>query len=108
MLPTLRTTMGLALAGLLCMAPMGMAAGTAIEKTPGTPSAQVQPPTMTLPSVPAGDRIRTYRRQGAITPHLLYLLLTKGVTLALPDVRGGRKREENGPTTAKLDLFCAL
>jgi hypothetical protein len=51
---------------------------------------------------------RTYRKEGAITPHLLYLLLTKGVTLALPDVRGGRKREENGPTTAKLDLFCAL
>jgi hypothetical protein len=57
MLPTLRTTMGLALAGLLCMAPMGMAAGTATEKTPGTPSAQVQPPTTTLPSVPAGGRI---------------------------------------------------
>lgn len=57
MLPTLRTTMGLALAGLLCMAPMGMAAGTATEKTRVTPSAQVKPPTTTLPSVLARDRI---------------------------------------------------
>jgi hypothetical protein len=57
MSPTLRTTMGLALAGLLCMAPLGMAAGTAAEKTPGASSAQVQPPSTTLPSVPAGDRI---------------------------------------------------
>ena len=54
---TLRTTMGLALAGLLCMAPLSMAAGTAAEKTPGASSAQVQPPSATLPSVPAGDRI---------------------------------------------------
>src|SRR4030095_8189156 len=53
----LRTTMGLALAGLLCMAPIGMAAGTSTEKTPGPSSAQVQPPSTTLPNVPAGDRI---------------------------------------------------
>ena len=54
---TLRTTMGLALAGLLCMAPLGMAAGTATEKSPGPSSAQVQPPSTNVPSVPAGDRI---------------------------------------------------
>ena len=57
MSPTLRTTMGLALAGLLFLAPLGMAAGTATEKSPGPSSAQVQPPSTTLPSVPAGDRI---------------------------------------------------
>jgi hypothetical protein len=57
MSPTLRKTMGFALAGLLCMAPLGMAAGTAAEKPPGASSAQVQPPSTTLPSVPAGDRI---------------------------------------------------
>jgi hypothetical protein len=57
MSPTLRKTMGFALAGLLCMAPLGMAAGTATEKTPGPSSAQVQPPSTTLPSIPAGDRI---------------------------------------------------
>jgi hypothetical protein len=54
---TLRKPMGFALAGLLCMAPLGMAAGPTTEKTPGASSAQVQPPTATLPSVPAGDRI---------------------------------------------------
>ena len=53
----LRTTMGLALAGLLCMAPLGMAAGPATEKSPGPASAQVQPPSTSVPSVPAGDRI---------------------------------------------------
>ena len=57
MSPTLRTTMGLALAGLLCLAPLGMTAGTPTEKSPGPSSAQVQPPSTTLPSVPAGDRI---------------------------------------------------
>ena len=57
MSPTLRTTMGLALAGLLCMAPLGMAAGTAPEKTPGASSAQVQLPSTNVPSVQAGDRI---------------------------------------------------
>jgi hypothetical protein len=57
MSPTLKTTMGLALAGLLCIAPMGMAAGTATEKTPGIPSAQVSPPSTNLASVQAGDRL---------------------------------------------------
>jgi hypothetical protein len=57
MSPTIRKVMGVALAGLLCMAPLGMAAGTATEKPPGASSPQVQPPTTTLPSVPAGDRI---------------------------------------------------
>jgi len=57
MSPTLRTTMGLALAGLLCLAPLGMAAGPATEKSPGPSSAQVQPPSTNVPSVPAGDRI---------------------------------------------------
>ena len=49
--------MGFALAGLLCMAPLGMAAGTATEKTPGASNPQMQQPSTTLPSVPAGDRI---------------------------------------------------
>jgi hypothetical protein len=57
MSPMLRKTMGVALAGLLCMAPMGMAAGTATEKTPGPSSPQVQQPSTTLPSVQGGDRI---------------------------------------------------
>jgi len=57
MSPTLRTTMGLALAGLLCLAPISMAAGTATEKSPGPSSAQVQPPSTNVPSVQAGDRI---------------------------------------------------
>jgi|SRR6266850_483610 len=50
----------------------------------------------------------TYGREDAITPHLLYLLVTKGVTLTMPDVRDGRKRQENGSTIANLDLFYAL
>ena len=57
MSPTLRTTMGLALAGLLCLAPLGMAAGPATEKSPGPSSAQVQPPSTNVPSVPARDRL---------------------------------------------------
>ena len=57
MSPTIRKAMGFALAGLLCLAPMGMAAGTAAEKPPGPSSAQVQPPSTTVPSVTAGDRI---------------------------------------------------
>jgi hypothetical protein len=57
MSPTIRKAMGFALAGLLCMAPLGMAAGTSTEKTPGPSGAQVQPPSTTLPSIPAGDRI---------------------------------------------------
>lgn len=54
---TLRKTMGFALSGLLLMAPVGMAAGTATEKTPGTPSTQMQQPTTNVPTVQAGDRI---------------------------------------------------
>ena len=57
MSPTIRKVMGVALAGLLCMAPLGMAAGTATEKPPGASNPQVQQPSTTLPSVPAGDRI---------------------------------------------------
>jgi hypothetical protein len=57
MSPRLRNTMGLALVGLLCLAPLGMAAGTAAEKTPGASSAQVQPPSATLPSVQGADRM---------------------------------------------------
>jgi hypothetical protein len=65
MLRTIRTTMGLALAGLLCLAPMGMAAGTATEKSPGTatekspatPGTQMQQPRTTLPTEQAGDRL---------------------------------------------------
>jgi hypothetical protein len=58
---TLRKTMGLALSGLLLMAPMGMAAGTAAgpapEKTPATPSTQMRQPTTNMPTVQAGDHI---------------------------------------------------
>jgi hypothetical protein len=54
---TLRKTMGLALAGLLFMAPVGMAAGAATEKTPGAPSTQMQQPTTNVPSTQPGDRI---------------------------------------------------
>jgi len=57
MSPMMRTTMGLALAGLLCMAPLGMAAGTATEKAPNAASTQVQAPSTTPPSVQAGDRL---------------------------------------------------
>jgi hypothetical protein len=57
MSPTLRTTMGWALAGLLCMAPVGMAAGAATEKAPATPGAQMQQPRTTLPAEQAGDRL---------------------------------------------------
>src|SRR6267142_1501948 len=34
---------------------------------------------------------RTYGRESAITPHLLYRLVTKEVTRALPDIRDGQK-----------------
>jgi hypothetical protein len=54
---TISKTMGFALAGLLCMAPLSMAAGTATEKTPGTSSTQVQQPSPNLPSAQAGDRL---------------------------------------------------
>ena len=54
---TLRKTMGFALAGLLLMAPVGMAAGAATEKTPGAPSTQMQQPTTNIPSAQPGDRI---------------------------------------------------
>jgi hypothetical protein len=57
MSPRLRNTMGLALVGLLCLAPLGMAAGTAAEKPAGASSAPVQPPHTTLPSVQGGDRM---------------------------------------------------
>jgi hypothetical protein len=39
---------------------------------------------------------------------MLYLLVSEEVTLAVPDIRDGRNREEHGSTIAKLDLFCAL
>ena len=54
---TLKKTMGFALAGLLLMAPVGMAAGAGAEKTPGAPNPQVQQPTTNMPSAPVGDRI---------------------------------------------------
>jgi hypothetical protein len=57
MLPRKRTMMGLALAGLLCMAPMGMAAGAATEKSPATPGTQMPQPRTTLPAEPTGDRL---------------------------------------------------
>jgi hypothetical protein len=47
----------------------------------------------------------TYGREGAIMPYLLYLLVRKGVILALPAVREGRKCEENAYTIVKIDLF---
>jgi hypothetical protein len=62
---TLRKTMGFALAGLLCIAPIGMAAGTATEKSPGaatekspaTSGTQMQQPRTTLPNDQVGDRM---------------------------------------------------
>jgi hypothetical protein len=48
--------------------------------------------------------LRTYGSEGALTPHVLYLLVTTGVARALPEVREGRTREEKGPTIAKLAL----
>jgi hypothetical protein len=57
MSPRLSNTMGCALVGLLCLAPLGMAAGTAAEKTPGASSAQVQPPSTTRPSAQGADRM---------------------------------------------------
>ncbi len=54
---TLKKTMGFALAGLLFIAPVGMAAGTGAEKTPGATSTQMQQPTPNMPSAQAGDRI---------------------------------------------------
>ena len=54
---TLRKAMGFALSGLLLMAPIGMAAGTATEKSPATPSPQMQQPTTNTPSVQTADRI---------------------------------------------------
>jgi hypothetical protein len=64
MSPTLRKTMGFALAGLLCIAPISMAAGTATEKSPSaaaekpaaTPGTQMQQPSTNLPKEQAGDR----------------------------------------------------
>ncbi len=53
----LRKTMGFALAGLLCMAPMGMAAGTASENPPGTPGTQMQQPSTNIPGAQEKDRI---------------------------------------------------
>jgi hypothetical protein len=65
MSPTLRKTMGVALVGFLCVAPMAMAAGTATEKSPGAatekppaaPSTQMQQPRTNLPPEQAGDRM---------------------------------------------------
>jgi hypothetical protein len=54
---TLRNAMGFALAGLLCIAPIGMAAGTATEKSPATSGTQMQQPRTNLPHEQAGDRM---------------------------------------------------
>jgi len=48
---------------------------------------------------------RTYGREAAITPHLLYLLVTKGVTRALPHVCDGRKHRANGPAICQPRSF---
>jgi hypothetical protein len=57
MSPTIRKVMGFALAGLLAMAPLSMAAETAPEKSPAAPTPQGRPPSTTVPSVQAGERI---------------------------------------------------
>jgi hypothetical protein len=49
--------MGRALVGLLCLAPLGMAAGAAAEQTPGASSAQVQPPSTTRPRAQGAARM---------------------------------------------------
>jgi hypothetical protein len=48
---------------------------------------------------------RTYRTEPAITRHLRYLLVRKGVTPALSGVRDGRNREGNAPVIGRIDLF---
>ena len=54
---TLKKTMGFALAGLLCVAPLSMAAGAGPEKPLGTTGTQVQQPTPNMPNVQEGGRI---------------------------------------------------
>jgi hypothetical protein len=48
---------------------------------------------------------RTYRTEPAITRHLFYLLVKKGIISVLSGVRDGRNREGNTPLTVKIDLF---
>jgi hypothetical protein len=45
---------------------------------------------------------------GAITPHVFYLCVRKGVTPALSDIRDGKEGEGKAPIIAKIHLFAAL
>jgi hypothetical protein len=47
----------------------------------------------------------TDRTESAITPHVLYLLVRKGVTPALSGMPGSRNREGHTPIIARIDLF---
>jgi hypothetical protein len=51
------------------------------------------------------DTSWTYRTEPAITHHLLYLLVRKGVIPALSGVRDGGNREENAAVSVRIDLF---
>ena len=48
---------------------------------------------------------RTYRTEPAITRHVLYLLVGKGMTPALSGVPDARNGKENTSPTATIDLF---
>jgi hypothetical protein len=48
---------------------------------------------------------RTYSTERAITRHVLYLLVKKGITPALSGRPDGRSREGNTSLTARFDLF---
>jgi cation:H+ antiporter len=51
---------------------------------------------------------RTYGRDGAIPPNVLYLLVRKEVTPTAPEACDRKKREENQPILAKINLYAAL
>jgi hypothetical protein len=58
---------------------------------------------MALPAMVALNR--TYGREPAITRHLLYLLVRKGITPALSGMPDGRNCKGNTSITARIDLF---
>jgi hypothetical protein len=56
-------------------------------------------------TVAAANPCWTYSTEAAIPPHVLYLLVRKGVAPALSGVPDGRNYEGNTSITAKIDLF---
>jgi hypothetical protein len=83
---TVKKTMGLALAGLLLMAPVGIAAGTSTEKSPGPRSAQMQQPTPSMPRGPVDQRASGTVEEVDQRTGLLTLRLDEGnrIQLKLP------------------------